>query len=130
MFRGEIFIRLKFGPLERGRRYKEGVFCSYSAVVASASAFTCFSGVAYPLAMRFFTLFAVIAVAVSAVVAKPLTVDLDITSVLEVDLSDENRYGAPNAPWSANARPGWYYGIHPERYPHLRCLRGVRKHRT
>lgn len=74
--------------------------------------------------MHFFNLFSVLAVAVPAVVANPLTIDLDLTNMLEVDLSDGNRYGAPHAPWSLNARPGWYYGIHPERYPHLRCLRG------
>ncbi|GLB35171.1 putative fruit-body specific protein a [Lyophyllum shimeji] len=74
--------------------------------------------------MRLLSLFSVLAVVILAVVANPLTINIDLSSVLEVDLSDGNRYGAPNAPWSANAHPGWYYGIHPESHRHLRCLRG------
>ncbi|RDB21357.1 hypothetical protein Hypma_011385 [Hypsizygus marmoreus] len=75
--------------------------------------------------MRFFTFgITSFAVAVAVAIATPVTVEVDLTSVLDVDLAETNAFGAPLAPWMSGSRPGWYYGNHPERYPYLWCLKG------
>ncbi|KAF8998243.1 hypothetical protein BDQ17DRAFT_1362265 [Cyathus striatus] len=75
--------------------------------------------------MRFSALFAAAAVAVSGVSASPLVVDLDPTSLIGFDLSQTNFFGSPFAPEKSGAKPGWYFGEHPERHPDLPCLIGI-----
>jgi len=72
--------------------------------------------------MRFTTLFTVAAVAVSGVVATPVTVDLDLGSLLGFNLTPDNHYNSPFPPWQSGAKPGWYYGDHPGLFPDIPCL--------
>ncbi|KAG6812619.1 hypothetical protein H0H92_001838 [Tricholoma furcatifolium] len=74
--------------------------------------------------MRVTALVAAASIAVSGVMASPLTVSLDATSIFG-DLSSSNYYGAPTPPWEAGANPGWYFGSSPELYPTLTCLEGL-----
>jgi hypothetical protein len=77
--------------------------------------------------MRFTSLFTV-ATAAIAVTASPLTVDIDAMSLLGIDLSLGNSYGAPHPPWTPGSHPGWYFGDHGYLYPELTCLEGVSQH--
>ncbi|KAG6855967.1 hypothetical protein H0H87_008908 [Tephrocybe sp. NHM501043] len=72
--------------------------------------------------MRFTALFAAASVAVSGVVATPLTVDAN--ALFGVQLNSANHYGAPNPPWVPDHKPGWYFGDHPHLFPELNCLEG------
>jgi hypothetical protein len=73
--------------------------------------------------MRFATLLASAAV-LGGVTANPLHRKLDLKSLLGIDLSQANHYGAPIPPWNNGAHPGWYFGDHP--HPDLTHLQGVR----
>ncbi|KAF9526070.1 hypothetical protein CPB83DRAFT_858613 [Crepidotus variabilis] len=64
--------------------------------------------------MRFSTLFAVTALAVSSVFAEP---QLSLTALIGFNVDVNNHYGAPYPPWVPGALPGWYYGDHPELFP-------------
>ncbi|RDB19595.1 hypothetical protein Hypma_013251 [Hypsizygus marmoreus] len=75
--------------------------------------------------MRFAPLFAAASLAVSGVTASPLSIDVDISSVIGFDLSASNFYGAPRPPWTPGAHPGWYFGDHPHLFPDLPCLEGL-----
>lgn len=93
--------------------------------------------------MRFISLFTIVAAAI-AVTASPMPADdappavddtsssdvvslnVDAKSLLGIDLSLGNFYGAPNPPWTAGSHPGWYFGDHGYLFPELTCLEGVR----
>ncbi|KNZ71861.1 hypothetical protein J132_05686 [Termitomyces sp. J132] len=60
--------------------------------------------------MRFNPLFAVTSLAITGVIANPLTINVDTTTLFNKDLSADNHYGAPIPPWAPNHKPGWYYG--------------------
>ena len=74
------------------------------------------------------------AAAVSAgvgVQASPFSISLgdgQISGYLGWDLTVGNKFGAPNPPWNANGKPGWYLGNNPNQFPQLPCLKpgGVR----
>ncbi|KAG5634540.1 hypothetical protein H0H81_001570 [Sphagnurus paluster] len=71
--------------------------------------------------MRVATLLTTAALAASAT-ATPLTIGINVQSILGVDLTAANHYGAPIPPWQRGTYPGWYYGNHPEKFPNLPCL--------
>ncbi|KAG6873099.1 hypothetical protein C0995_002942 [Termitomyces sp. Mi166 len=75
--------------------------------------------------MRFTALFLAASVAVTGVVATPLTLNANTSVLLGIDLSVDNHYGAPIPPWVAGHQPGWYFGSHPDLYPELTCLEGL-----
>ncbi|TFK37656.1 hypothetical protein BDQ12DRAFT_607294 [Crucibulum laeve] len=75
--------------------------------------------------MRFTALFAVASIAISSVAASPLSVNLDLGSLLGIDLTSSNNFGAPHAPWVPGSKPGWYFGNHPEQHRELTCLFGL-----
>jgi len=72
--------------------------------------------------MRFTALIAATAVAVSGVAANPLNGNFDLTAALGYDLTPNNHYGAPLAPWVPGAHAGWYNGKYPNLHPHYPCL--------
>lgn len=92
--------------------------------------------------MRFISLFTIVAAAI-AVTASPMPADdappavndtssdvvslnIDAKSLLGIDLSLGNFYGAPSPPWTSGSHPGWYFGDHGYLFPELTCLEGVR----
>lgn len=72
--------------------------------------------------MRFVT-FLASAVVLGGVAGSPLLLDLE--TLLGINLSEANYYGAPIPPWNSDAHPGWYSGAHPDLFPALTCLSGL-----
>ena len=64
------------------------------------------------------------AVLFSGAAASPL----ERRGLLGFDLSQTNNYGAPIPPWGQGTYPGWYNGDHPDLFPGIPCLSGVRCH--
>ncbi|KAJ2913111.1 hypothetical protein MD484_g7303, partial [Candolleomyces efflorescens] len=79
------------------------------------------------LTSLFVTIAALFLVSVSSAPAPelPLARGISITNLLGVDFTPRTHYNAPIEPWKAGARPGWYFGAHPERHPRLFCLVGL-----
>ncbi|KAG6908046.1 hypothetical protein DXG01_006408 [Tephrocybe rancida] len=76
--------------------------------------------------MHFTAILAAASVAVSGVVATPVTFDVSTDFLFGgVELSSNNHYGAPIPPWAANHKPGWYFGDNPHLFPELNCLEGL-----
>ncbi|KAF6764664.1 hypothetical protein DFP72DRAFT_839727 [Ephemerocybe angulata] len=72
--------------------------------------------------LTFTTLLTAILLSASTAVAIP-SID-PATSAIGFDLSRQNHFGAPKRPGQPGAKPGWYFGRHPERHPKLPCLSG------
>jgi len=70
--------------------------------------------------MRFAPVLAVVAVAVSGVVADPF----DLADIIGFDIGKGNHYGAPNPPWNGG-KPGWYFGNNPGKHKGYLCLTGI-----
>jgi hypothetical protein len=73
----------------------------------------------------FLSLIALVFVTVSAAPATDTLLDRGLPSLLGIDWTERGHYNAPVEPWKNGARPGWYFGKHPEKYPKLFCLGGV-----
>jgi hypothetical protein len=54
---------------------------------------------------------------VSPVVAVPAadSTNAALSATLGVSLTAANHYGSPIPPWQKGAKPGWYYGDHPDK---------------
>jgi len=49
---------------------------------------------------------------------------LNFKGLTGYDFSRGTRYNAPTPPWQRGAKPGWYFGAHPERHPRMLCMTG------
>ncbi|EAU81963.1 hypothetical protein CC1G_09149 [Coprinopsis cinerea okayama7 len=76
--------------------------------------------------MRLTQVFAtVLAIGAAGVGSSPVTINADPNTIFGgVDMSAQNHYGAPIAPWLHGAKPGWYYGQFPWLWPWLPWLHG------
>ncbi|KAF9054287.1 hypothetical protein BJ165DRAFT_699570 [Panaeolus papilionaceus] len=73
--------------------------------------------------MRFTTFVAAAAIAFTAVEANPNPAPgLTPLAVTGFDLTPQSKFNAPSPPWVKGAKPGWYNGKHPQKYPFLPCV--------